>query len=397
MGKFTALFFLVMFMIGTDTFLISPLIPTLQAEFGVSTGHAGWMIGAYTLGSALFALIAGPLSDGWNRRTVMLCGLLGFSAATALCGFADGFWTMCLLRFLAGVSAAFTAPQVWASIPAVMPASRIPKTMGVAFSGLAASQAFGVPIGSWLAAAHWSVPFWTIGAASLLLAAAVFRLMPDVKPAAAPPGGRAAILRRYAPLAASSRARSGFLAYLLLHLGSGASLAFAGKWMADRFALPVGQIGTVMMFLGLGTLLGSLLGAYPARKLGRANAAAAGLALIAALYVLGPHLGSLPAATALYLLIFALLGMVFPVIMEALTSLNASIRGTISSLANATMNGANTIGAWISGLLYAQLGGYAAIGLFSAVCLLLALGAFLAGGVLAERAPARGGEAAAKP
>lgn len=103
MTKFIMLFFLVMFMIGTDTFLISPLLPTLQTEFGVSTEMSGWMLGAYTLGSAVFALIAGPLSDGWNRRTVMICGLLGFSVATILCGFADSFWMMCILRFLAGV------------------------------------------------------------------------------------------------------------------------------------------------------------------------------------------------------------------------------------------------------------------------------------------------------
>ncbi|MDF2671592.1 MAG: transporter, partial [Paenibacillus sp.] len=203
MRKYTALFFLIMFMIGTDTFLISPLLPTLQTQYGVSTGIAGWMIGSYTLGSAVFALVAGPLSDGWNRRTVMLSGLLGFSVSTILCGFADSFWTMCLFRFLAGVSAAFTAPQVWASIPAVMPASSISKTMGIAFSGLAASQALGVPIGSWLAVSHWSVPFWTIGIASLLLIVFAFFTLPDMKPVSRE---RTSILRRYVPLITSGTA-----------------------------------------------------------------------------------------------------------------------------------------------------------------------------------------------
>jgi hypothetical protein len=36
MRKYTALFFLIMFMIGTDTFLISPLLQTLQTQFGIS-------------------------------------------------------------------------------------------------------------------------------------------------------------------------------------------------------------------------------------------------------------------------------------------------------------------------------------------------------------------------
>ncbi|WP_336775022.1 MFS transporter [Paenibacillus sp. MMO-58] len=378
MFKYSILFFLVMFMIGTDTFLISPLLPTLQAEYGVSTGIAGWMIGAYTLGSALFALISGPLSDGWNRRTVMICGLAAFSVSTALCGFADSYWMMLLFRFLAGVSAAFTAPQVWASIPAVMPPQRIAKTMGIAFGGLAAAQALGVPIGSWLAAADWPVPFWSIGAFSLLLAATAFLLLPDMKP-----GGqsRASIFSRYMPLITNGRARGGFLAYLLLHLGSGTAMAFIGKWMADHFELSVGGIGNVMMGLGCGTLLGSIISSTVIRKLGSTRTVTAGMLLLALLYIVGPHAGLSP-AVMIYFFIFTVLGVIFPLVMGLLTALNASIRGTISSLANSTMNGANTLGAWLAGLLYVHFAGYASIGIFSAACIVLSLLTFRLGGLV---------------
>lgn len=384
MFKFTALFFLVMFMIGTDTFLISPLLPTLQEAFGAPTGKAGWMLGAYTLGSAVFALIAGPLSDGWNRRTVMLGGLIAFSASTILCGFAQDFWTMCLFRLLAGISAAFTAPQVWAAIPTVMPANAIAKTMGVAYAGLAASQALGVPIGSWLAAGSWSLPFWTIGCLSLVLAAFAYRLLPDMRPTGAA-AGRGSIFRRYVPLVRSGKARSGFLAYLLLHLGGGTAFAFAGKWMKDSFGLSIGQIGVAMLFLGFGNLLGSTVSAFAARKLGAVRAVATGMMLLIAMYAVLPRLTQLYAATAVYFVVFAILGILFPIIMAALTSLNATLRGTISSLANATMNGANTLGASLAGLLYVHAGGYSAIGLFAAASLALSLVTFLAGGIFGSR------------
>ncbi|SFT09327.1 MFS transporter [Paenibacillus sp. BC26] len=384
MSKYTVLFFLIMFMIGTDTFMISPLLPTLQVKFGVSTGSAGWMLGAYTLSSAVFALIAGPLSDGWNRRTVLLCGLLGFSFSTALCGFADSFWTMCLFRFLAGISAAFTAPQVWASIPTVVSPAKIAKTMGIAFSGIAASQALGVPIGSWLATSNWSVPFWTIGFASLLLVVCAFFLLPDMKPSATM-GERTSILRRYVPLITSGKARSGFVAYLLLHLAVGTSFAFVGKWMADTFALSVGQIGTVVIFLGFGNLFGSMISSYFSRKLGNTNTIATGMLLLVALYAVVPQLTSVTSVRIVYLIIFTTLGIVFPIIIGVLTSLNASIRGTISSLTNSTMNGANTLGAWVAGLLYVQFGGYSSIGMFSAVCMALSLGTLLLGGVFGRK------------
>jgi predicted MFS family arabinose efflux permease len=118
------------------------------------------------------------------------------------------------------------------------------------------------------------------------------------------------------------------------------------------------------------------------------------MSMIIVFYTVIPQLTNLPIVTIGYLTIFATLGIVFPSVMEALTSLNASIRGTISSLANSTMNSANTLGAWIAGLIYVQFGGYSSIGIFSAVCLALSLGIFLFGGVLGGKAARIGQESA---
>ena len=181
MRKVIILLFLMMFVIGTDVFLISPLIPTLQQLFHVPTKISGWMMGAYALGYAIFAIIAGPLSDGWDRKKVMLFGMAGFSIATFLCGCASSFWSMFLFRFLAGVSASFTAPQVWAAIPTLFPGPKIAKALGIAFAGLAAAQVLGVPIGS-RSATHWSYSFFAIGGFSLLLAVSIIFVMPEIKP-----------------------------------------------------------------------------------------------------------------------------------------------------------------------------------------------------------------------
>lgn len=68
MKRVLAVFFTIMFMIGTDTFLISPLLPILQQVYHVSTELSGWMVSSYALGYAGFALIVGPISDGLNRK-----------------------------------------------------------------------------------------------------------------------------------------------------------------------------------------------------------------------------------------------------------------------------------------------------------------------------------------
>ena len=119
-----------MFVIGTDTFLISPLLPTLFNLYHVSTDISGLMVSAYALGYAIFAFIAGPISDNLNRKKVMLYGLIAFTISTFLCGIASSFWMMCGMRLIAGISAAFVTPQVWASIPLLVKPERILKSMG---------------------------------------------------------------------------------------------------------------------------------------------------------------------------------------------------------------------------------------------------------------------------
>ncbi len=379
------LFFLIMFVIGTDTFLISPLLPTLQDRFGVPTEMAGWMMGAYTLGSAVFALIAGPLSDGWDRKKVMLSGLTCFAVSTCLCGFAVDFWTMCLFRFLAGVSAAFTAPQVWASIPTLFPPAKISKVLGVAYAGLAVSQALGVPIGSLLAASNWSLPFWTIGLFSLLLAVAVFFAVPSMKPHHHQ-GTKPSILKRYVPLLESGKARGTFLAYFFVHLGSSAAFAFLGKWMTDRFYLSIDEAGYVIIFLGLGNFLGSLCSPYVIKALNQFQTMAVGMLIIISAYIILPHVSSVNIVKGVYFFIFAILGILFPLMVGLLNSLNPTIRGTISSLATSTMNGATTFGAWMAGLLYAGFNGYSAVGIFTGICLACSLLVFITSGVLSTQA-----------
>jgi len=385
MLRLTILLFLVMFVIGTDTFLISPLLPTLQQLFHIPTESAGWMVGAYALGYALFALIAGPLSDGWDRKKVMLYGMVCFSVSTLLCGFATGFWSMFLFRFFAGVSAAFAAPQVWASIPALFPTTKIAKVSGIVMAGLASSQAFGIPIGSLLASIHWSYSFFTIGAFALFVAIFIYYALPEMKPNH-DQKNKSPILSRYLPLLNSSMARRAFFAHFLFQCGFFASFSFIGKWVTDRFQLSIDQAGYVMFFLGLGNIVGSLSGAYIIKTLNRFNTLVAGFLVSIACFIVLPHLPSVAAFESVYFFIFVTMGIAFPLILGLLNSLNPTIRGTISSLANSIMYAATTLGSWIAGLIYASFDGFSAVGLFAATCFAGSLLLFIFSGILASDA-----------
>lgn len=181
MKKYSFLFFLTMFIIGTDTFLVSPLLPTLTKLYGIDSSISGWMVSAYAIGYAVFALISGPISDGRDRKKVMTYGLAAFSISTFLCGFATSFPLMLFFRLFAGISASFVTPQVWASIPRVVDKSHIVQVMGYATAGLSVSQMAGVPIGGYLASSSWQTPFYTIAAASLILLILIHVYLPKLE------------------------------------------------------------------------------------------------------------------------------------------------------------------------------------------------------------------------
>ncbi|MDR0266969.1 hypothetical protein [Paenibacillus sp.] len=86
------------------------------------------------------------------------------------------------------------------------------------------------------------------------------------------------------------------------------------------------------------------------------------------------------AVSAVYFVISAMGGILFPLLMGMLTGLNPDIRGTISSLANSVMYGATTIGSWTAGLLYGRFHGFTAVGTFAAVSMAVSLFVFKGSG-----------------
>ncbi|WP_235775554.1 MULTISPECIES: MFS transporter [Paenibacillus] len=379
------LFFLIMFVVGTDTFLISPLLPVLREDFGVSTALSGWMVSAYALGYAIFALIAGPLSDRLNRKPVMIAGMLAFALSTALCAAATGFWSMLLFRFLAGVSAAFVTPQVWASIPILLPKERILQGMGIATAGLSCAQLLGLPLGGFFAVHSWKTPFLVIAGFSLLLTLLLLTLLPSI-PSRLAAGTAPSLLKPYASLLSSRTAILAFFAYFIFQIGNFAVFSFLGSWLSQSFGLGVSRIGQVMLFLGLGNLLGSLFGSRLSGRYGRYTVLAGGMLLNVLLFPILAITGNLTGIQAELVLIYGIGGTLFPLMVSILQGLTVNARGTVSALTNTLMYLGTTIGAAAAGAVYQSTGHFLSVALVTACCLLLSIWLFHRSGAAA---PAR--------
>ncbi|EJS55267.1 MFS transporter [Bacillus nitratireducens] len=372
MKRVLAVFFTIMFMIGTDTFLISPLLPTLQQVYHVSTELSGWMVSSYALGYAGFALIAGPISDGLNRKKVMVLGMSFFALSTFLCGMAPSFLWMLTFRFLAGVSAAFVSPQVWASIPLLIKKKQIVKAIGIATAGLSISQILGLPIGAYLATIHYTTPFFVIGILSALLVVLIYVTLPEIQPVQIG-GNEKNILKRYKQLLRDSKVSLSYFAYFVFQTGNFAAFSFFGVWLSSKFGLQVHEVGTAMLVLGLGNLTGNIFGPRIVNKIGYNISFYGGIVFTAVLYVILPHLKNIIFVELFFFVLFFVTGILFVLMMGRLQNMSSIARGTGAALANASMYIGQMIGAAIAGMLLAASHNFILVGSFTALLYIGAL------------------------
>ncbi|QFV11728.1 MFS transporter [Lacticaseibacillus rhamnosus] len=364
--QLSLLFFLVMFVIGTDTFLVSPLLPTLTRYYGITTSLSGFIVSAYAIGYMLSALLIGPISDRHDRKKILVGGLVVFTVATASCGLANTFAWMLITRFVAGVAAATAGPQIWAAIPVLFPRQQVVKVMGYATAGLAVAQIIGVPLGSYLAVWSWRFPFFFVGAIALILTLLVMRLMPSLNDAKAAPAPRRQLIGNHPVMKLLA-------AYLLFQTANFCGFAFIGTWFAKSFNLSVGAIGSFILVIGVGQFVGSLLGSRLVTWLGQPHAFLLEFILFIIGYVVLPFANSPLAATIILALIYTIGGALLPLFMSTLQEHAGSARSTISALANAVMYLGEAIGGVIGGVLIKQFAGFSGIATFTAVVAVLAM------------------------
>jgi MFS family permease len=85
---------------------VNVALPDIQRALNASFSDLQWVVDAYALTLAAFLLTAGSLADMYGRRLLYLTGLVVFTCASALCGFAVTGLMLQLSRAWQGVGGA---------------------------------------------------------------------------------------------------------------------------------------------------------------------------------------------------------------------------------------------------------------------------------------------------
>ena len=94
-----------------DSTIAQTAAPAIRADLGGSYTSIEWISAAYTLAMSVGLLVGGRLGDLFGRRTVLLYGMGGFVAASALCALAPSSDALIACRALQGAVGAVMIPQ----------------------------------------------------------------------------------------------------------------------------------------------------------------------------------------------------------------------------------------------------------------------------------------------
>jgi MFS transporter, DHA1 family, multidrug resistance protein len=278
------------------TNIILPAFPRIGAGLGVSSQELGLTLSSFFVAFAFGQLLAGPLSDLFGRKWLVLGGLAVFAAGSVLCAFADTLSFLVLGRVIQALGACAASVLSRAIARDLFDGEALARALALTMIAGAAAPGFSPLLGSALDGLFgWRITFLVVAAFGVVLAVHYSTHVGETHPVnqAAPAAsdvasayGRLAVDPRFLLPAVSVSLVIGGLytffaaapAILMSQLGLtafqlGLSFAttvlivFAAGFLAPRLAHRWGQrtVGMIGLFIALaGSLLMFLFAAAPA-------------------------------------------------------------------------------------------------------------------------------------
>lgn len=337
------------------TFSVSPALPRLVSELGISEARIGLVMTVFTVPGIFIMPLIGICADMFGRRTVVGICLLLFTAAGSACLFAGGFYSLLLLRFFQGIGAAPLSSLNIAFISDFFSGRRRSAAMGYNQAVLSVAAAILTALGGVLAALGWRYPF-VLPLLGLPIGLQVLLRWKNSEPAELPrwPEYRRQILQT---LRRPDLAWQYVLTVLGLMVVWGSYFIYFPILMGIRLNQPtpvIGLVMTVMMICSAlsSAMMGKLSSFFSGRQLYRMCFFLYAVSLAAIPFISQVWLLPLPVAG-----IGLAQGIFIPNLQNHLGSLSSiHNRGIVMALYGSAIRTGQTLGPISAGLLFAWVG-----------------------------------------
>jgi MFS family permease len=164
---------------GMDVASMSPALPAIQDDLGMSATSLQWVVSAYVIGYGGFLLLGGRLADLFPARRLLLAAMLIFSAASFVGALANDGELLIVARLVKGIAAAFTAPAALAILlRTYTEEEERNRALGAFITAGAVGFTSGLVLGGALAGASWRLTLILPTCLALAIAAGIMRFVP---------------------------------------------------------------------------------------------------------------------------------------------------------------------------------------------------------------------------
>ena len=163
-----------------DSTIANVALPHMQATLSATTDTITWVLTSYIVASAVAIPMTGWLADRIGSRKLFLASVVGFVAASMLCGLASTLPEMVAFRVLQGIAAAFMNPLSQTVMMDINPPSKQAAAMSIWGMGVMVGPILGPVIGGWLTENYnWRWVFYVNVPIGIACFAVLWALLPS--------------------------------------------------------------------------------------------------------------------------------------------------------------------------------------------------------------------------
>jgi len=160
--------------------LLSPALPAMMKPLHATSQDVGLLISAYTISTAIFALVIGHFIDRVNRKNLLVPCLVIYGLTGLVSYFISDLQSLFLLRFIQGIGVAGMTSLPMMIIADVYKGHRSLYAMNKVSMALAIGSVSAPLIGGGLASLRWNYPF-LFYVLSLPLAFVAMAFLPETR------------------------------------------------------------------------------------------------------------------------------------------------------------------------------------------------------------------------
>jgi MFS transporter, DHA1 family, inner membrane transport protein len=167
------------FFVAISFMSIAGLLNEIAAALRVSVAQAGLLIAAFALTASISAPVLATAGSRIDRRKLLTAALAICALANLLAAVSQTYGQLLAARVLAALTAAIYTPQVAATVSMLVPEHERGASLAKLMIGWAIGSVAGSPLVVLIGTSYgWRVALASIGVASIVVAALVYRAVP---------------------------------------------------------------------------------------------------------------------------------------------------------------------------------------------------------------------------